>query len=267
VAVISLAAIAAVAMADHATGYATAVSLFYLVPLYAVSWFSWELVAVGAGLLAGLSDSVMTFFMGGQLNGTTTLNSALQAAFFSVFVLVLAALKRAHRKLEMLSRTDPLTSLANGRHFAQIGEVEVERSARYKRPFSLVYMDADDFKSINDSLGHGAGDTFLRDIAARIRGTVRRTDTVARLGGDEFAILMPETDEPGARLAVGRIRKRLSGAGTVRGKAATFSYGIVTNPGYACTFEGLIKEADALMYEAKQGGKNAVRLHTLEGAL
>lgn len=263
IAVFSLLCVCGVAATDFVTRYETAVSLLYLVPIWLAVWFSWGAVAVSIALLSGLSDSILTFLSRRPYAEITLLNSALQSVFFIVFVYVLLALKKAHRALSVLARTDPLTALANSRHFAEAGQAEIERQARYKHPFSLAYMDMDDFKSVNDTLGHGTGDSFLRDIADRARKVMRKTDMIARLGGDEFAILMPETDAAAAAAAVSRIQKSLAGVMMPKGGRATFSVGVITNLGRRCSFDEMIRAADALMYEAKHSGKDAIKAGTL----
>lgn len=265
-AALAIVAVAGVAAADFATGYETAVSLLYLVPLYAAAWFSWAPAAVLIAVASGLSDSLLTSLIAQNCPTVTVVNSAIQSIFFVVFVYVLLALKRAHRRLERYSRTDPLTDLANGRYFFEAGRAETERVIRYKRPFSLVYMDMDNFKAVNDTLGHGIGDTFLREIAEKVKSSIRKTDMMARLGGDEFGILMPETDDGAVRQAVGRIQASLRDMRMPGGGPATFSIGVITNKGAPCTFDEMIRGADALMYEAKHAGKNTFRAGVVDGA-
>jgi len=268
VAAVSFLCVAAIAWVDLITRYETAVSLLYLVPLYLAAWFSWGGAAVIIGALGGLSDTMLTGMTGQQVGAVTILNSAIQGVFFVVFVAVLLALKRSRGRLEEFSRTDPLTGLANSRSFFQAGTAEMHRAARYHHPFSLVYMDMDDFKSVNDSLGHEAGDTFLRRIADTIRRTTRRSDIPARIGGDEFAILLPETDAPAAKIMVERLQAMLAKMRMPDGREATFSIGIMTRPAtlpaheYDGSIAEMVKAADALMYEAKRAGKDACRTGT-----
>jgi diguanylate cyclase (GGDEF)-like protein len=263
---LSLAAVAALAALDFRTGYETALSLFYLVPIALTVWFSWPWAAVLMSALGGASDVALTYAQTRGCTPVNVLNAALQTSFFTVFAGVLLALKESRDGLRRLSRTDPLTGLANSRYFFELGSLEVQRSARYKHFLSVVYVDVDDFKSVNDSLGHGGGDLLLREIAATVKGNIRRTDTMARVGGDEFAILLPETNSQGAQRAVERIRDCLQGIRSPRGRAVTFSMGLITYAGGPSTFEDLVDAADRLMYEAKFGGKNAVRAGAAAGS-
>ncbi len=121
-------------------------------------------------------------------------------------------------------------------------------------------MDVDNFKYINDQLGHGAGDELLRAIADTLRRNTRANDAIARLGGDEFALLLPETDYEAARAVIEKAKQMLLAEATRRNLPITFSFGAVTATANALPdVEQLIKASDALMYEGKQNGKNGVR--------
>jgi diguanylate cyclase (GGDEF)-like protein len=117
----------------------------------------------------------------------------------------------------------------------------------------------DDFKQVNDHLGHSAGDRLLRTVADTIRENVRGIDVVARLGGDEFAILMPETDGAAAGVVVRRVRRRLLDAARAGGWPVTFSIGVVTFDTPPASCDEMLQAADDLMYAAKRHGKNAIR--------
>jgi diguanylate cyclase (GGDEF)-like protein len=122
-------------------------------------------------------------------------------------------------------------------------------------------MDVDDFKLINDRLGHSAGDRLLRLVADTIRQNVRGIDVVARLGGDEFAVLMPETDERAAQVVIRRVRRQLLEAARREDWPVTFSAGLVTWIAPPAGVDEMLRAADELMYDAKRHGKNTVR-HT-----
>ena len=173
-------------------------------------------------------------------------------------------LKAAHQRLEILSCHDGLTSLCNYREFQRRLAAEVERAQRYKRPFSLLLLDIDNFKAVNDTFGHQAGDAVLQAMASLFRETVRPTDQVARVGGDEFAILLPETPGSGALLVANRLRPLLASQTIplASGQAITItmSIGIATFPQEAESGDGLIRVADRALYAAKQAGRNRVGL-------
>jgi diguanylate cyclase (GGDEF)-like protein/PAS domain S-box-containing protein len=181
------------------------------------------------------------------------------------------ALKMSEGKLQAalesektLARVDFLTGIPNRRTFEQALALEGKRSRRYGRPITLVYLDVDNFKIMNDRYGHATGDELLKMIGEVLERSVRSTDVAARLGGDEFAILLPETDESNAGVLVAKLRQSLLKAIEPKGWPATFSFGVVTFPIAPVSVEEMIKRADEFMYEAKRGGKSAVVSRVIE---
>jgi diguanylate cyclase (GGDEF)-like protein len=161
-----------------------------------------------------------------------------------------------------LSRSDPVTGVANTRAFYEWSATEVERARRYHRPITFVYVDCDDFKVVNDQHGHAAGDEVLREVANALQDVVRDLDLVARIGGDEFAVVLSETDRTGALVAVGRLREGLQGAMARRGWPVTFSMGVASFLAGVTSVEDALRKADDLMYFAKRRGKSAVEFAT-----
>jgi two-component system cell cycle response regulator len=164
--------------------------------------------------------------------------------------------------LREMSTRDSLTGLINYREFHRQLTEEVERSRRYGRPFSLLMLDIDHFKTINDTYGHLAGDTALRSVAALLREEVRPTDMVARYGGEEFILVLPETAGPGALTLAERLRARVAGhAIAVTGDqttSLTVSIGLASYPGETDSVQKLLSAADQALYAAKAGGRNRV---------
>ncbi len=154
-----------------------------------------------------------------------------------------------------LSRSDHLTHLANRRAFEESLDMECKRSRRYKRPITLVYMDLDDFKKVNDGRGHQTGDLVLAAVAEALRSNLRATDTVARLGGDEFAILLPETDAQTAPVIMKKLNAVLQRLVQGTNWPIGFSFGVVSFPTPLNSPEAMLDLADKLMYEAKHSGK------------
>ena len=168
------------------------------------------------------------------------------------------------QRAEALSVTDDLTQLYNWRYMQQVLRRETKRALRGNRPLSLLFVDLDGFKSINDSHGHLFGSRALVESASVIRASARETDIVARFGGDEFALVLPDTASDGAVSVGERIRDRLAAHRFLEGDglsiALTASVGVATLPDVAATAEELIQAADEAMYWVKSHGKNGIHV-------
>ena len=193
------------------------------------------------------------------------LNAGVRFADFLVFAYVshlLAALRVSLSREKESARIDHATGIPNRRAFFEIAEVEVQRARRYQRPFSLAYLDVDDFKKVNDRFGHPAGDLLLQLLAQSIRKDIRAVDTVARLGGDEFALLLPETPLQGAKVVCERIREKFSSRMREKSWPAAFSIGVIHFGTAPASVDAMVKMADEQMYAAKKQGKNSIHLQT-----
>ncbi len=165
-------------------------------------------------------------------------------------------------QITQLALTDPLTGLANRRHILDQMDREFVRARRYRRPLSLVFIDMDGFKPINDRFGHIFGDDILRGAALALSGVLRSTDLLARIGGDEFAILLPETTISGAQGVVTKLRKALSAYSRHLGATIpelTFCAGISQLRQDDQTSEALLARADDAQCRAKDAGKGQTR--------
>ena len=171
------------------------------------------------------------------------------------------------RRAEALSVTDDLTSLYNSRYLNQVLRRESKRASRSGRPLSLLFMDLDGFKSVNDRYGHLCGSRALVEAAGVIRGCARETDVAARFGGDEFALVLPDTGSEGAVAVAERVRERIAAHTFLKASDGldlrlTASVGVATLPDVAASADELIKAADTAMYRVKDTGKNGVVLAT-----
>ena len=267
VAAAGLALIVVLAVVDYLTGPDLRFYILYWPPITALAWFCgrrWGYAAVvlstaASALANGPEWAAARYYI-------LWWNLAASLVSFTFLAFLVSTLRRMVEHERETARTDFLTSLANGRAFDEALAVELARSRRSRAPVSLAYVDIDDFKLVNDRLGHGAGDAALREFAHRLWRGVREHDIVARLGGDEFAVLLPETAAVEARVVVERLRRTLAEPVAGVGWPLTASVGAVTCLDATATGDELIRSADGLMYGAKQGGKDAARFSVLDAA-
>jgi diguanylate cyclase (GGDEF)-like protein len=174
--------------------------------------------------------------------------------------------KRAAEReyFEQISRVDGLTGLYNHSFFHELLDAEISRSNRYKYSFSLIMIDIDDFKEINDNYGHQSGDTILKEIASILKSLVRKTDPAVRYGGEEFAIILSQTAREHGRVFADRIVKGVATSkfkGFSHNETVTVSAGLAGYPDDARTHESLIKRAGEALYQAKKMGKNTLYVY------
>jgi diguanylate cyclase (GGDEF)-like protein len=168
------------------------------------------------------------------------------------------------QRAEALSVTDDLTQLYNSRFLSQVLRRETKRASRGGRPLSLLFIDLDGFKSINDTHGHLFGSRALVEAAGVIRASARETDMVARFGGDEFALILPDTGSEGAAAVGERVRERIAAFRFLEADGLsiklTVSVGVATLPDVAASADGLVQAADEAMYWVKDHGKNGLHV-------
>jgi diguanylate cyclase (GGDEF)-like protein len=260
---IAVTLVLSVAAADLYTGPGVDVTLLYLGPIGFGTFFAGLGAGAGLAVLAA-ACSVETSRLSGEAitPAVVAWNAAQQLGVFLLLAGVLDAFKKRLLHEQQAARTDSLTALANRRAFVEAAWVELERARRHGRPLSLLYIDCDDFKAVNDRLGHVGGDAVLAAVGGTLREAVRGHDTVARLGGDEFGILLPEIDGPGAVALAERLRDQLRETLSGRWDRITFSIGVATFVSPPASVDEMILRADELMYEAKRSGKDGWRAET-----
>jgi diguanylate cyclase (GGDEF)-like protein len=248
-------------IADYLNGTDVSLLIFYVVPVFVAAWYAGR----GAGLLAcaasGLAWVAVAHATAEHYASPLIAywNAAVHLGSVVILAHLVASFRRSLKHERELARTDYLTDVFNGRSFAEAAEGEINRARRHGHTFSVAFMDVDDFKLVNDRLGHSAGDRLLMLVADTLRANVREVDVVARLGGDEFAVLMPETDERAAQVVLRRVRRQLLEAARLRGWPVTFSAGLITWVEPPACVDQMLRTADELMYTAKRQGKNSVR--------
>lgn len=257
---VSLMLIVGLGLIDYFTGYELSFSLFYLLPIALMVWFAGKWFGIYAAIISALIWFLADVFTGNQ-NANPAIfiwNTAIRFGFFLIVALLLAELRSLLDRERNLSRTDILTGAISAGFFTDSLQAEINRSQRYQHPFSLAYMDLDNFKSVNDQQGHAVGDKVLKTIVSHIQTNVRKTDLVTRLGGDEFAILFPETGHLAVKSALSKIEKGLNKEMRKFDWPVTFSIGVITFIESPDTANELLKMADDLMYTVKNNGKNAI---------
>ncbi|MHB8483215.1 MAG: GGDEF domain-containing protein [Nitrospiria bacterium] len=259
-----------IGLVDYFTGSRTYVLAFYIIPVFQITWF--------AGKWAGLSISFFSLIMLGVIrflldafppNPLSVYRQAfIELNIFLIIAYVLSIqiiLRNTLKHEKELARTDSLTGMLNIRAFTEILESEIRRACRYKSPISIVYIDLDNFKEVNDRYGHSVGNCVLRSVASIIKDSVRQTDIVARLGGDEFVILFPETKNEPADQIVFKIHSRLNSAMTEQKWPVTSSIGPVSYTQVPDSPDSILRDADQLMYKAKIEGKNRIKQVVMSG--
>jgi diguanylate cyclase (GGDEF)-like protein len=262
-----------VGAADYVTRTELSLILFYLAPIGFGAWFA----SARTGVALALASAVVSFSadllwtrhhpQGDPGTGTLLWNALMLLGTALSLVLTLGALKSRLEAMLRVARTDALTGIPNRRAFFEAAELELERTRRHGRPLTVVYVDLDDFKRVNDELGHAEGDALLVTVAQTLRGATRTLDAVARLGGDEFGLLLPETDAPTAQAVLDRLRMTLLEAMSRHCTAATgVSVGAAVFLAPPANVDELTARADELMYAAKRSAKGSVRMGVFEGA-
>ncbi len=250
---------------DWITGPEISFSIFYLFPVGLVAWWGGRRSGAFLSLVSAIAWLVADLTSGRVYSHHVILywNSVVRLSMFAVVALLAARLRQALDHERDLSRTDSLTGAANSRFFRELADVEIQRAQRYGRPLTVAYLDLDNFKSVNDTLGHAAGDTVLCAVAGTVQESIRSIDVAARLGGDEFTLRLPETDAESARRFFARLQPELLNV-MERGRwPVTFSIGVVTFPTPPVSVDELISRADNLMYRVKHSSKNAVEFEVV----
>ena len=270
-AVLTFGMVVCVAFADHVTRTDLQLILFYLAPIGLGAWFT----SLRWGLLLAVLSSVGSFaadlLYRAQVSATSPGTALLVWNAFMLLgtalalVATLTALKGRLEAEEHLARTDALTRIPNRRAFFEAAAMELERARRSGKPLTVAYLDVDDFKLVNDRMGHAAGDTLLLTVARTLRGTTRAVDSVARLGGDEFGLILPETDAAVAEAILQRVRGTLLEAIHQESWAAGFSIGAAVFLVPPSDVDELTARADELMYMAKRSAKGSLRIGVFEG--
>ena len=264
--VIVLGVVFILGIVDYFTGVELSISFFYLIP---VSMAAWVL-----GKYGGLNYSVLcatVWLVSNLLSGQTfsnifvgVWNTLTRFGFYGVVTILLAELRNALEEERLLASTDPLTGALNRRSFNEIAEKKMIVSEVNRRPYTMVYVDLDNFKPVNDKLGHAIGDLVLKTVVDTIQKQIRNTDFLARLGGDEFGLLLIDIGQDDANRIVQRLQQSLLENMKTHAWEITFSIGVLTFLVMPQSVDEMVSLTDGLMYEVKTGGKNAIKYSTYD---
>ncbi|MBX3412895.1 MAG: GGDEF domain-containing protein [Pirellulales bacterium] len=246
---------------DYATGDQLDLSVFYL-PMVAVTvWVAGFRASLWVALLSSvlwlLDDFVVPQV---PLPGLFKFwQSVMRFIVFASFAGTIGQLRIVLDREKAQARRDALTGLLNVRGFFEAAETELARARRHRRPISIAFIDCDNFKRVNDLLGHATGNELLASIGKSLAGSTRGSDLAARMGGDEFVILFAETCAEHVRAALDKSLAQLAAIMLEHDWPVTFSVGVASFPTAPDTVDELIRAADDLMYEAKRSGKNSIQ--------
>jgi diguanylate cyclase (GGDEF)-like protein len=255
----TFASVAIIAFVDKATGPDTSIGVFYILPIVASAWALTRPVAYAVSAICAVAwygDSQPLYPAELDIFKFAWNMIMLGGVFASLSLLVRAA-RILIDEQKRLAATDALTGLPNARAFKERLELEIARSHRSNVPLTLVYVDCDNFKTVNDTLGHRIGDELLVSVGAALRQSIRTTDVAARIGGDEFALLLADCDRIAADRVIGELRRAVEAISLHQHKV-TLSVGVATGMGAGLTFSRFVDRADAALYQAKNAGRNQV---------
>lgn len=258
---VSISLIVIIGITDYISGFEMSFSIFYLIPISFSTFMGNNKIGLVISLLSAitwycadlLSDHSYSNMLVPVWNATT------RFGYFAIHTLFLAKLLELYNRTRLNALTDHLTQIPNWRLFREMFDKELKKVQRTKLPLTLVYLDLDNFKKLNDTEGHSAGDQLLILVAKEMTAQIRPSDTVARLGGDEFAILLTETNFKDASEILHRLNQAILKKIKANNWPVTLSIGAVTFKSFDFTIDEMLKLADDLMYQVKHSGKKGIR--------
>ena len=250
----------------YATGPELAFSVFYLLPICMVTWFAGRKAGILISLLSSASWLMADTSMENAFSSYLIpyINQTLRLFVFIFITYIISALRKELESERALSRTDVLTGISNRRAFFELAEIEVSRAYRYSRPFTVIYLDLDNFKMVNDSYGHETGDKVLVLVSDIIKNNIRNIDIFSRLGGDEFVLFLPEIEKNSAKAIAQKLQSILLMEMNNNQWPVTFSIGVACFINNNYSLDEIINKADDLMYKVKSTGKKTIKLEVFD---
>jgi len=259
--VISILIIVVLGWLDYVSGIDIRIYPLYFIPLAFGSWNRHTIIS----LMLSVYAATVWFFSNylSSVHYISTLvwavNITSQLVTFVFVSLTVAYIGRRFEHESLLAHTDSLTGLLNSRAFYEKMSFELKRSQRYQRLIAVAYLDLDNFKEINDRLGHRAGDKILQRVARILRESLRFSDIIGRVGGDEFMLVLPEIKRDSVERTLERVRVKIKTAINTNHKFhLSISAGVIVCTPNKETVEKLISVSDELMYEVKRAGKDGI---------
>ena len=266
---ISVAMISLAGFIDLVVGPEVSTAIFYAVPIGVASWYGSRAMGMMISTVAAIVWLVTDNISGREYSHHAIVywNATVRFGLFSLIAYLISGFSQRLKLEKEMADIDSLTGALNSRAFYEQAEKEISRMQRYKHPFTLAYLDLDDFKEVNDQFGHTVGDELLQTVVTTIMNLIRKTDFMARLGGDEFAIFLVETGSDAAEKALRKIRQNVSQKMTEAGWPVTLSIGMVSYEAAPANVKEMIKLADSVMYSVKREGKDGFRHLRWDGEL
>jgi diguanylate cyclase (GGDEF)-like protein len=232
----------------------------YLIPIAILAWFVGKWNGVTASVLSTMMWLAADLYSGGPYESTFVYywNTIVCLTTFLLTSWLISYLRVELEQNRSFYQLDTLTGIANSVGFHEAAQREIERAKRLNRPFSLGYIDVDNFKFINEQMGHTIGDQVIREIALNIQSNLRRSDLVARVGGDEFTVLLSEAGQEASREAINRIQHQLKNAMDAKGWPLTFSIGVIACIEHPKTVDELLQLTSELRDFVKHNGKDGI---------
>ena len=247
---------------DFITGIEIRIFPLYFLPITLAAWSGGKQGAVTFSILSTCLWA-LCMYAGGRIyshNYIWLINFFTQGSVFLIVSLLVARLHDALKQEKLLSRTDALTLLNNARAFHESAETLTHFCHRKKQPVVVAYIDLDNFKQVNDTHGHKAGDCVLQAAADVFRTALRQSDIAARLGGDEFIVYLPDTTAEDGQTALQKLHNQLINQTLLKQYNVTASIGAIAYQITPAELKLIIQTADQLMYDVKKSGKNKVNM-------
>ncbi|AFZ34033.1 diguanylate cyclase [Stanieria cyanosphaera PCC 7437] len=230
----------------------------YLLPIISTTWLTNRFYGFIISILAACLWLFAELIAKDHAYSITIWNGLVDLSIFILITYILSQLKLAYEQEKYWARYDGLTGIYNRRFGLNLLATEINRSRRFKHSFSVAYFDLDNFKQVNDRLGHQAGDNLLKEIIKIIRKSIRGYDLLIRLGGDEVLLVLPKSNYNNTQQVIERIQTLINQNIQIKFSSVSLSVGVATFLDVPRSIDDILEKADALMYLVKQRGKNGI---------